>query len=626
MDRDDIPLNPTSSPTFSRILQQRMKRRRLVQGAALGSAALATGCASPAQTTASDPGFPELQQGLDENLHLSASHEAEVLLRWGDPLFADSPDFDPNNQTGASQAKQFGFNNDYTGFVPLPLGSNNSDRGLLVVNHEYTSPDLMHPGSPLEQQLTMEQAEVDMMAIGLSVVEIQRDGAGAWSVNRNSSLNRRITPQTAMQLTGPAAGSDRTKTPYSPDGVACWGTYGNCAGGVTPWGTILSGEENVQGYFAGDFSAADERQKENYQRFGIQADTPWAAWPRYFDRWDLSKNPNEPMHVGYIVEIDPYDPNSVPKKRTALGRFKHEGCNVTINSDGYVVAYSGDDQRFEYLYRFVSKNKYKPDDRQANMDLLEEGTLYAARFDESGVQWLPLVFGAGPLTEENGFRSQADISLDTRKAADLLGATPMDRPEDVEVNPVTGTVFVMLTKNDERVPGQEDTVNPRADNRGGHIIEMMPQNGDHTAQRFGWEMFILAGDPEQVATYYHPDTSENGWFACPDNCAFDAQGNLWIATDGADDFGIADGLWVAPVAGPNRGRPRHFLRTPRGAELCGPSFTPDFTSFFCAVQHPGDDGGSFDEPSTRWPDFHAGMPPRPAVLAIRHRDGRPVGS
>lgn len=626
MDRDDIPLNCSGNQPFYQIVQRRLSRRRLLQSGLAAIGAASASCTSQSPDPADSGVFVELAQGLDEDLHVAANHDAQVLLRWGDPLFPGAPEFDPLNQTADRQAQQFGFNNDYTGFVPLPQGSDASDHGLLVVNHEYTNPELMHPGSPSGAELTRQQAEVDLMAHGLSVVEIRKANDGRWSLVKDSPYNRRITPDTPMVLHGPAAGSPRVITKHSADGVASRGTYGNCAGGLTPWGTILTGEENVQDYFSGDFSSADPAQIENYQRFGIEANNEWAVWPRFFERWDLSKNPNEPMHAGWIVEIDPYDPQSIPKKRTALGRCKHEGCNVWVNADGRVVGYTGDDQKFEYLYRFVSKNRFQPDNRPANLDLLDEGTLSVARFDEQGCEWLPLIYGHGPLTEANGFYSQADVCLDTRKAADLVGATAMDRPEDVEVNPVTGNVFVMLTKNDERTDASVDLANPRAINRGGHIIELVPPDGDHTADRFSWELFILAGDPAVLPTHYHPQTSENGWFACPDNCAFDQQGNLWIATDGSDDFGIADGIWVAPVTGPLRARPRHFLRSPRGSEVCGPSFTPDSRSFFCAIQHPGDDGGSFDKPSTRWPDFHEKMPARPSVVAVTHRSGGPVGS
>jgi len=472
--------------------------------------------------------------------------------------------------------------------------------------------------------MSREQIAVNKATTGLSVVELYKSD-NRWQVDLESTYNRRITPDTPMQITGPAAGHERLITNYSKNGIDTWGTYGNCAGGLTPWGTVLTAEENIQDFFSGDFSNAEPAQRETHERFGMRVVNRIAAWPRFYDRWDMSKNPNEPLHSGWIVEIDPFDPESVPKKRTAIGRFKHEGCNVTINADGYVVGYSGDDQAFEYLYRFVSKNKYQPNNRAANMDLLEEGILSAAKFDEEGVNWIPLVYGEGPLTEENGFYSQADICFDTRKAADLIGATPMDRPEDVDINPVTGSVFAMLTNNWDRQADNLDQANPRANNRGGHILELIPPNGDHCAARFGWEMLLIGGSPETPGSSYHPDTSENGWLACPDNCAFDNVGNIWIATDGAEAFGVADGVWVAPVVDPDRGKPKHFLRTPIGAELCGPCFTPDNTSFFCAVQHPSE-GDDYETPRTRWPDFNDQMPPRPSVVVVTHPYGQPVGS
>jgi len=629
IDHDDIPSNLSNGTTFEAILQRRTtsSRRSFVKTAlATGVAAASgiSGCSTNAFSAPNSLGFVELHHGLDEDLHVSPGYQAQTLLRWGDPLFPSAPEFDPENQTEASQLQQFGYNNDYVAFVSLPLGSNNSDSGLLVVNHEYCRSRLMYPGAPGTTGMNEEQVKVNKACVGLSVVEVKKAGKD-WQVDIESPHNRRITPDTKMEITGPAAGSARLMTLDSTDGIDTWGTYGNCAGGQTPWGTVLTAEENVQDFFSGDLSEADVQQRESYERFGMREMNRGAAWPRFYDRWDMSKNPNEPLHTGWVVEIDPFDPQSVPKKRTAIGRFKHEGCSVTINADGYVVAYSGDDQVFEYLYRFVSKNKFEEGNRQANMDLLEEGTLYVAEFDEQGVNWNSLVYGEGVLTEVNGFHNQADVCLDTRKAADLVGATPMDRPEDFDINPVTGSVFVMLTKNPDRENGQQDMVNPRAENRGGQILELIPPNGDHRADRFSWDIFLVGGSHETPGSSYHPDTTENGWLACPDNCAFDNAGNIWIATDGAPEFGIADGVWASPVSGPDRGRPKHFLRTPIGAELCGPCFTPDNRSFFCAVQHPSE-GDNYEAPRTRWPDFNEKMPPRPSLVVVMHNDGELIGS
>lgn len=633
IDADDIPSNPTKHKPFAAILQTKNNhnesRRGFLKTSLAASVAVASGvsgCAtsSPVLSSIQSTGFTEIANGVDEYLHVAPGYETDVLLRWGDPIFASAPEFDPENQTEEKQLQQFGYNNDYIGFVPLPMGSNNSDHGLLVVNHEYARSRLMFPGSPGSSAMDREQVAVNKAALGLSIVEITRS-EGRWLADLESPYNRRITPDTLMQITGPAAGHSRLLTNYSKDAVDTWGTYGNCAGGMTPWGTVLTAEENIQDFFAGDFSDSDTQLQENYQRFGIAAVNPIAAWARFFDRWDMSKNPNEPLHTGWIVEIDPFDPESVPKKRTGIGRFKHEGCNVTVNNDGHVVAYSGDDQVFEYLYRFVSKNKYEEGNRAANMDLLEEGTLYVAEFDEEGLTWNPLVYGQGPLTEANGFYSQADVCFDTRKAADLVGATPMDRPEDVDINPVTGGVFVMLTKNPDRQSDNTDAVNPRGENLGGQVLELIAPDGDHTADRFGWDMLLVAGPHDAPGSSYHPDTSENGWLSCPDNCAFDNKGNIWLATDGADVYGIADGVWVSPVTGHERGKAKHFLRTPIGAEMCGPCFTPDNSSFFCAVQHPSE-GDNYETPRTRWPDFDENLPPRPAVVVVTHADGEPVGS
>jgi len=360
----------------------------------------------------------------------------------------------------------------------------------------------------------------------------------------------------------------------------------------------------------------------------------WYAWGKWHDRFDLAKEPNEPNRFGWVVEIDPRDPHSVPKKRTALGRFKHEGAAGALALDGRWVVYSGDDERFDYVYRFVTRDPVNRGGPAANRDVLDHGTLFVARYDADGTGvWLPLVFGEGPLTPENGFHSQADVLIETRRAADLLGPTKMDRPEDVEANPRTGKVYVILTHNSRRKADQVDAANPRPENRFGHIIEMEPAGGDHGADRFAWNILLKCGDPAvaEVGASFNPNTTRDGWFGMPDNIAVDADGRLWIATDGnaPSKTGRADGVWALETEGEARGTAKLFFRCPNGAELCGPEMTPDLETFFMAVQHPGeadDDDpkappATFAAPSTRWPDFEEGMPPRPAIVAVTRRGG-----
>ena len=621
-----------ASAYFQDVLDKRLSRRHFIRSAtavAVGSSLTACGVNTTDKkaTTAPLDGFVEVAQGLDTQFTVPDGYDFQVLVRWGDPILSHGTAFDPFKQTEASQLAQFGFNNDYIGYFPLPYGSENPDHGLLVVNHEYTRAKLMHPGSPNDETLNKALTDVDIAAHGLSVVEVKKQPNQQWQVLQDSKLNRRITPQTEMKMTGDGAGHSRLRTAMSQDGIKTFGTYGNCAGGFTPWGTILTAEENVDGYFGGEVDGHPE--EENYRRFGVSGKSR-KSWGKHYDRWDINKEPQELMHAGWIVEFDPYDPESVPMKRTNIGRYKHEACTVHVNDNGHVVAYSGDDARFEYVYKFVSRDKYQPEPtaeaRKANMSLLEFGTLYVARFNDDGtLNWLPLVFGQSGLDKSNGFNSQADICFDTRKAADIVGATPMDRPEDVEVNPVNGRVYLMLTNNTKRKADQLDKVNPRANNKAGQIVEFTAPNGDHTAETFNWDMFLLAGNPKDTITNYHPDTTENGWLACPDNCAFDLKGNVWVGTDGAEYHGVADGLWMIPAEGENRGLAKRFLRSPIGAELTGPCFSPDNKTLFCSVQHPAG-GSSFDDPDTRWPDFQANMPARSAVVAVFKKDGGVIGS
>jgi secreted PhoX family phosphatase len=641
---DDIPRSREENPTIGDVIAARFGRRDIMKGA-LAATAIATligplGLAGGrgARAATSSFAFEEIEAGVDETHHVAPGHRAQVLLRWGDPVLADAPEFDPYNQTAEAQAKQFGYNNDYVGFFPL---EGSSEHGLLAINHEFTNEELMFPGMVRQDtkeeafaRMTPELVAIEMAAHGCTIVEVRR-GAEAWEVVRDSPYNRRLTAETPMTISGPAAGHARMRTSYDPEGRMVRGTINNCAGGKTPWGTFLTAEENFHGYFWGEL-ADDHPERANHERYDVPG--RWYAWGKYHDRFDVSKEPNEANRFGWIVEIDPYDPQSTPVKRTALGRMKHENASPIVSRDGRIAIYMGDDQRFEYIYRFVTARPWNPDDREANRDLLDEGTLSVARFNADGsLDWLPLVFGEGPLTPENGFESQADVVIEARRAADLLGATRMDRPEEVEPNPKTGKIYAMLTNNTRRKADQVDAANPRPENAFGHVIEMTPPDGDHSADRYTWEILVQCGDPSvaEVGATFNPATSRDGWFGMPDNCAFDSLGRLWIATDGNSGkaTGRSDGLWAMETEGELRGTSRLFFRCPAGAEMCGPEFTPDDRALFLAVQHPADDGedwpafgrpSTFDDPSTRWPDFQPGVPPRPSVVVVEREDRRPI--
>jgi hypothetical protein len=431
------------------------------------------------------------------------------------------------------------------------------------------------------------------------------------------------------------------KTSTDATGTRVIGTLNNCAGGITPWGTYLMAEENFHYYFSGNLDGHPEAQ--NYARYGVPNDR--FIWGRYYKRFDINAEPNEANRFGWVVEVDPLDPKSTPVKRTALGRFKHEGAQCIINPDGRLVIYSGDDQRFEFLYKFVSEGKFDPVNRDANMDLLDKGTLSVARFNDDGsLDWLPLTYQNPVLREDSSFASEADVLIETRRAATLLGATPMDRPEDVRPNPVNGKVYVMLTNNSKRgkdgKPGT-DKVNARSQNIWGQVVELTPPNGNHAAERAQWDILVQAGDPKKpgVSAMWNPATSENGWFACPDNCAIDPRGRLWVTTDQGDEWkkasGTADGVWALETEGEGRGAGKMFFRVPVGAEMCGPCFTPDGKTLFVAVQHPATDGtrdypgfersSTFEDPATRWPDFDPKMPPRPSVVVITRQNGGVIG-
>jgi len=634
--------NVTANPTMGEMIAARFSRRGFLRGSLAVTAIAAT--VSPIALITADNAraasdssftFDEVEAGVDADHHVAAGYDADVLLRWGDPVFTDAPEFDPANQSAEAQERQFGYNNDYVGYIPI---EGSSEHGLLVVNHEYTNEHLMFPGivsivdgKPEIAAADAKRVAIEMAAHGGTVVEIRKEG-GKWQVVRDGRLNRRITAKTPMEVTGPAAGHDRLKTSADPTGTQVLGTINNCAGGVTPWGTYVMAEENFHGYFQGELPAG-HREAANYERYGVPEGS--YQWGNFEPRFDLSKEPNEPNRFGWIVEVDVNDPTSKPKKRTALGRFKHEGAESIVARDGRVVFYLGDDERFDYVYKFVTAGTFKADDRAANMNLLDDGTLYVAKFAENGsMVWMPLVQGQGPLTAENGFESQADVLIETRKAADLLGATKMDRPEDIQPNGTTGTVYVMLTNNTKRKADQVDAANPRAENAFGHIIEIVEEGGDFAATTGRWEVLLKCGDPSvaEVGATFSTATTANGWFGMPDNCAVDSAGRLWVSTDGNGPkaTGRTDGLWAVDTQGDARATSKLFYRVPVGAEMCGPLFTPDDTTAFVAVQHPADEGENwkefgrpsyYEDLSTRWPDFKPDMPTRPSVVAITKQGG-----
>ncbi|WP_354178383.1 PhoX family phosphatase [Arthrobacter sp. UYP6] len=653
--------NTSSNGYFRDIVSAEFSRRSaLGVGAAgvLGAAVVALSGAAPATAGPSGQG---IEKGNGKGKRLSFSpiapvdaavdsfdvpdgYDWEPLLRWGDPLFADSPEFDFAGQSASAQARQFGYNNDYLEILRQPNGK----KGLLVCNHEYVNPAIMFPAAPASAAEEAGRRAIFRNAVGMSVVELERKAKGTpWSYIRGARLNRRITLDTVFELTGPAAGSELLKTGADREGRFVLGTLGNCAGGSTPWGTVLSGEENFNGFFRTEGTSAEDK------RYGLGNKATAMGWEQEDQRFD-ARNPgtrNEPNRFGYIVELDPEDPNSTPRKHTSLGRFKHEGANVIIARNGKAVAYMGDDERFDYLYKFVSKNKYKKNDRRHNMTLLAEGDLYVARFagnspageiDGTGTvpadggfdgrgSWLPLVVRgksaiAGMSVEE--------VLVYTRIAADKAGATKMDRCEDVEPSLATGRVYVACTNNSNRgINGNAaaDEVNPRRENRDGHIVEIIEDRDDATATGFRWNLLMLCGDPAQGdATYFsgYPRDKVSP-ISCPDNLAFDSAGNLWISTDGAPSgIGYNDGLFKVALTGRERGKVEQFLSVPRDGETCGPVIHDEESMVFVAVQHPGEDG-SYGAHTSFFPDYvpDGGAPaagkvraPRPSVVQVFRQD------
>lgn len=426
----------------------------------------------------------------------------------------------------------------------------------------------------------------------------------------------------AFELTGPVAGHALVKTAANQSGTLVKGTLNNCGNGYTPWGTYLTCEENFNGYFGAPAGTALTAEQKAY---GLSENGFGYGWWPSQERFDLSKNPQEPHRFGWVVEIDPYDATSLGKKRTALGRFKHENAALTLSNEGHAVVYMGDDERGEFVYKFVSKDTYIEGDREHNMGLLEDGTLYAARFNDVGSgDWLELTYGKNGLTKANGFESQEYILVFARIAARFVGATTMDRPEWVACHPSSPMVFCTLTNNKyrgERESQPLNAANPVATNPYGHIIRWVPQDRDHNSDRFGWDIFAMAGNPA-LQTGLLADSenvNEDNMFNAPDGLAFDKSGRLWIQTDGNyKNEGIFEGQGNNQmlVADPTTGHIRRFMVGPSGCEVTGITFSDDQRTVLIGIQHP----------SGEWPNAVKDGVPRSSVVAIRREDGGIIGA
>lgn len=567
-------------------------------------------------------GFKRVSASTKDDIIVPEGYSAQRLISWGDPIFPNAPVFNDNSSNSSSdQGLQFGDNADGMAYYEAKDGD-----GVLVVNNEYVNPQYLYQHGQ-EKAQNVDEVLKAQNAVGLSLIGLQRDGSTGMNFDIHSIYNRRVTSNTPMSISGPAAGYKDLQTAADPKAEEILGTNSNCSSGKTPWGTYVTCEENFDDWFgASDPSSITD----NMKRYGIKAESRY-GWELYDERFDVTKHPNEFNRFGWIVEIDPLNPKHKPIKRTALGRFKHENAALTVAKNGQVVVYMGDDERGERIYKFVSKNKLIDGDMAHNMTLLDEGTLYVGIFDGGNTpnqgtgKWIELTHGKNGLTAENGFANQADICINTRKAADHVNATTMDRPEWIAVNPINGKVFCTLTNNSKR--GKKfapNAANPRKENIYGQIIRWQEANDDHTATSFTWDMYVMAGNPN-----VYPEgprsgsvniTKENS-FNSPDGIGFDSAGRVWIQTDGKytnkGDF-VGQGNNSMLCGDPESGEIRRFLTGPKSCEITGLTWANDERTMFVNVQHPG------EKKDSTFP--HTGNTPRSSVIVITKNDGGIIGS
>ena len=598
-------------------------------------APLFAGCAAASKSGASLLGFKGIPTSTADTVVVPEGYVATVIAAWGEPIGVpgNMPAWREDvSNSAADQALQMGMHHDGIHFFPL---AGSSTHGLLAMNHEYTDDGLLHADGMATW--SAEKVRKAQAAHGIAVIEVERRGS-AWAMVRPSAYARRFTANTPFAIGGPAADHPMMRTAADPAGRTVLGTVNNCASGKTPWGTYLSGEENFNGYFA----LGDAKPDAHQQRWGLRK-TAWYRWNEHDERFDAAKNPNEFNRFGWVVEIDPMDPTSVPVKRTALGRAAHEGAWVAVTNDGRAVVYSGEDSRFEYIYKFVSRDPIAPagnglTQAQANRGLLDHGTLFVARFDADGSgRWLPLVHGSGPLTVANGFADQGEVLIKARQASDALGATKMDRPEWIAIDPQTREIHCTLTNNSARgASGQPgtDAANPRANNTMGEIIRWK-EGGDFDATTMRWDHLVLAGDPANERAEAQGNIRGDA-FGCPDGLMLDARGVVWIQTDAhasqlnKGEFArIGNNQMLALDR--SSGEVRRFLTGPVNCEITGATLTPDGSTMFINIQHPGETPSDRSDPSephkfSHWPDAAGTGRPRSATVVIRRTDGGVIGA
>lgn len=687
----------TTPSHLSDLVATRLSRRGLLGGMAAIPLLSMTGCATGglSRRSARTTTFASVPATQVDRVTVPEGYTARTLIAWGDPLFdtASGP-LDLDALDRKEQEQRFGTHNDMLALFPVAWtfpAPRVGRRHILCANHEYFSPALAAPAARSLQDFDVAKVESLFAAMGVSVLAVEETAQGEWRVSRDATpgagVNRRITPFTPVAFTGPAAdhpwirAASRAFNATEPDvpaGTIACGTLANCAGGQTPWGTFLTSEENFQNYFraagpqttALTAARADARKSADAEGFGyrLEGGRPGLPGPAPYD---LSANPTGPSVYGWVVEIDPYDPTSVPRKRTAIGRKKGENAATALARDGRAVVYQGDDQLNEFTYKFVSVGRFDPTARASNMELLDQGTLFVARFEADGTgRWLPITLDAANAAAENTmvapFTDLGDVMVRARAAARLLGATPMDRPEDVEAIVDDrwvgeGTVLIPCTKGVESAPARparpvrEGAVDEAGGqmNIPGHVIRIQEAADDCGADRFTWDVFLMGGDPDartamgvtpggrpfnQSVDVEGRPTFTGAALAAPDNLCFDSNNNVWITTDGmASVFPCND---VVLVAGTEPGiipEVRRFMVGPVGAEITGPTFSPDERTFLAAVQHPGaSDTSGVDYGATRWSEKSArpasSFPdgsdtwPRSAVVYVRRNDGGRIGS